>query len=148
MTLTKTIINDLYNKKKYIICIFFIILLFIIIYLWSSNNNEMFTNQNKSPAIYYSTPPYEPTNPWEIPTDTWTVPTGVTQATFTVVGGKGAGRNPGFGANVTSLLKVSTGADESKSAAIASAALKPERISNAARDGVVATDGVAAENRE
>ena len=101
MTLTKTIINDLYNKKKYIICIFFIILLFIIIYLWSSNNNEMFTNQNKSPAIYYSTPPYEPTNPWEIPTDTWTVPTGVTQATFTVVGGKGAGRNPGFGANVT-----------------------------------------------
>ena len=40
---------------------------------------------------------------------TWTPPPGVTKAFFGVIGGKGAGSNPGYGGNITGLLKVDPG---------------------------------------
>ena len=79
-------INLKQNNYKFIIIISIIILFIItILYFKTSkdnnikSNNEQFINQTVSPAIYTYTGN----------SDIWIVPQGVTQATFTVIGGKG-----------------------------------------------------------
>ena len=68
-------------KIIFILCIIILFIIFTSLYFKSNkaNNNEGFANQTISPGIYnYTGSP-----------DIWIVPPGVTEATFTVVGGKG-----------------------------------------------------------
>ena len=86
MTSLENILNNLYNKKKYIIYILAIIIICIVIYLLVNKENfvEATPIASLNNGIYTIT--YNSNE-----SGTWTVPSGVTSATFNVVGGKGGG---------------------------------------------------------
>lgn len=72
--------ETLYKDKKHLASFIIIIILLIIAYSLI-NKTETFANQNTSPAKYSAGT-----------VDTWIVPDGITEATFTVIGGSGGSR--------------------------------------------------------
>ena len=97
------IVKLIYNKNNFIKFIILCILSYVIYFLYHKINNikthEGFVTLTSTSATF---------GPGE--SGTWTYPTGVTQATFTVIGGKGSigsdnsGSIGGFGSNVTTTL--------------------------------------------
>ena len=97
------IVKLIYNKNNFIKFIILCILSYVIYFLYHKINNikkhEGFVTLTSTSATF---------GPGE--SGTWTYPTGVTQATFTVIGGKGSigldnsVSNGGFGSNVTTTL--------------------------------------------
>jgi len=101
------ILKLIYNKDNYIKLLIICILTYIIYLLYIKINEGFVTYPSKRSSLYVSTSSIGNKGS----TESWIVPDDITQATFTVIGGKGGdGRSHGgFGAKVIAIISVKPG---------------------------------------